>query len=712
MKQTRTTLFQQLKEENLKVHVEQSTWRTSRSLRFAILIVSPILAAFFFPTIASTLFKNNGGFSAVKGQSWQNETIVAQNSFALRKSEEQYKKEVELAQAQSPYVFRPRKREDHSADLIRELVLKSYPDLSPSLAFRQQLRILLRTVESKEFINRSKSRLDQHPIAVMPQATVIESRNLNSVVDSSDVQVLIEQGLHDVLLQTQITAVAEIILRMYPPNLEYWSEKSDALKSAAADNVAHSSGIVRKGEIVVRHAEILDDAAIARLSSYGAIRVETSSSGLNWSTVAGSVLHSVLVYALFVLFVYFLRKKIINDNLRLLSLSSFVVLSAVMSWLSLRVPAFYAAEFLVLIPAVSMIAAIYFDSRTGFMMTVTCALMFAAVRSNDLSGAFALLLAGTLGAYSVRDLRNRTQLFRSIAFIAGGFLLVILAFTLERGGDLSAQWRSVGSALINAVVSPLLTFAVIAVSERYFGVLTDLALHEYDNVNHPLLLEMSEKAPGTYQHTLAIANLVESAAYAIEASPLLARVGAYFHDIGKIPKAEYFIENQIELENKHDLLSPKKSASIIRNHVQDGLELAKEYGLPRRVADFIPMHHGTTLIKHFYAKAVEEFEADGSMADLQEELFRYPGPKPNSKETALVMLADGVEAISRVIDDREELEAKIDVIFKDKILDGQLDECDLTMKDIATIRDIFARNLVGAHHQRIQYKELRNESED
>ncbi len=711
MSKTRTTLFQQLQDEGSKVSSELSTWRSSRILRYVILILSPTIAALFLPSIAYTVLKSGNGFVAIKGQTWQNENIVAQSSFAIRKSEERYRREVAEAEASSPIVFRPRPSQRIRYDIMRDEILRSTNTLPASPALKIRLLQLLQTLSTKQFINRSKSSLEHRPVAILSQPTVLEKSAVSSLADSSDIQVIIEQQLHEVLRADLIPPVAEAILRVVQPKLEYWAEKTEAVRSAAADNVPHSSGIVRKGEIVVRHGVVLDEETLARLSSYGVVRDESPSHSRTFAVILGALMHAFLVYSLFVLFVYFLRKKIINDNMRLLSLSSFVILSAFMAWLSLRFPASYSSEYLVLIPALSMISAIYFDSRTGFIMTVTCSLMFAAVRSNDLSGAFALLLSGTLAAYSVRDLRNRTQLFRSIAFIAVGFVLVIISTSLERGNDISTQFAALGASSINAVLSPLITFAVIALSERFFGVLTDLALREYDNVNHPLLLEMSEKAPGTYQHTLAIANLVESAAYAIEASPLLARVGAYFHDIGKIPKAEYFIENQIELENKHDLLSPKKSATIIRNHVHEGLELANEYRLPQRVADFIPMHHGTALIKHFYAKAVEDQEAEGS-GDLTQEMFRYPGPKPNTKETALVMLADGVEAISRTTDDREELEAKIDRIFKDKIMDGQLDECELTMKDISTIREIFARNLVGAHHQRIQYKELRSESEE
>ena len=235
---------------------------------------------------------------------------------------------------------------------------------------------------------------------------------------------------------------------------------------------------------------------------------------------------------------------------------------------------------------------------------------------------------------------------------------------------------------------------------------------EYDNLNHPLLQELNEKAPGTYQHTLMVARLGERAAMAIEANPILVKVGAYFHDIGKMRKAEYFVENQINVGNKHDRLAPGKSAAIIRQHVSEGIALAEHYKIPERIADFIPMHHGTMLIRYFYSKALTEAAEKG--AEVDEDDYRYPGPKPNSKEAGILMLADAVEAVSHTIDtnDRDELEETIDKIVRERVLDAQLDECDLTMQELVIIKESFVKNLLGTGHQRVKYQELPQEEEE
>ncbi|MFM8568854.1 MAG: HDIG domain-containing metalloprotein, partial [Candidatus Kapaibacterium sp.] len=452
---------------------------------------------------------------------------------------------------------------------------------------RDAFRALVRELRQKDMTSVPLIGLPGSSVDIAETGTIVRRTPVSDLLDSGRVRVEIANVVQSVGAPEAVDVIERRVLAIVQPTLILDMKRTQRMQEAAEASVSRTTGLVRKGEVLVSKGEVLTEESIAKLINYGYLRDESSRSSVKLTTVIGSLLHASLVYSLLVLFVYFLRRKIYGDNLQLLSLSALITSSAVFSWATLLLPREFSVEFLVLIPACAMVAAIYFDSRTGFIVTVTSSLMYAGVRANDAGGALALIIAGTLGAYSVRDLRTRTQLFRSIGFILIGFVLVITAMILERGGSIPEQWRAYAWAVVNAVVSPLLTFAVIAVTERYFGVMTDLTLREYDNVNHPLLVQMSEKAPGTYQHTLAIAHLVESAAYGIEASPLLARVGAYYHDIGKIAKSEYFIENQIELDNKHDRLTPKKSAAIIRNHVADGMEMAREYGLPEKIIDFI-----------------------------------------------------------------------------------------------------------------------------
>ena len=316
-----------------------------------------------------------------------------------------------------------------------------------------------------------------------------------------------------------------------------------------------------------------------------------------------------------------------------------------MAWLSIDIPTKLPIEYFVCIPAFSMLVAIVYDSRTAFYMTVTMALLMAGIRGNDFDSGIAMLFAGTLAAYTVRDIQSRTQMYQSIFYILIAFLIAVTAISLERSSEFLPIINKLAITTLNAILSPLITFGLLFILERFTHITTDLRLQEFEKLNHPLLQKLSDIAPGTYQHTLSVAMLAEKCATAINANPLLTKVGTYFHDIGKMKRSQYFVENQSSKESKHEKLSPTRSAETIKSHVLEGIKLAQQYKLPQRIIDFIPMHHGTSLIKHFYAMALEE--AQESNTEIDEKTFRYPGPKPQTKETALLMICDSAEAMSR-----------------------------------------------------------------
>jgi putative nucleotidyltransferase with HDIG domain len=253
----------------------------------------------------------------------------------------------------------------------------------------------------------------------------------------------------------------------------------------------------------------------------------------------------------------------------------------------------------------------------------------------------------------------------------------------------------------------VLAYPLLWVFERSFSITTDLTYLELSDTNRPLLKEFSVKAPGSFNHSLQVANLAEAAADAVGANALMTRVGALYHDIGKMFKPEYFVENQRPGENPHDNLKPRMSALIIASHVKEGVEIGREHNLPREVLDFIPMHHGTALIEFFFRRAVEEGRASG--AEIREAEFRYPGPRPVSKETGILMLADSVEAASRTLDNpsHKRLESLIETLFSTRIQDRQLDDTNLTFAELKTIKATFLSMLLGMYHIRVKYPEQR-----
>ncbi len=357
-------------------------------------------------------------------------------------------------------------------------------------------------------------------------------------------------------------------------------------------------------------------------------------------------------------------------------------------------------QLLILIPVVSILVTIVFDSRMGFYTTVIASLITGGIHGNDYVFSVMNIVAGGLAVFSVRDIKNRNQIFRSFLFILIGYVLSILAFGLESYKSIQEILISSSFAASNSLISPVLAYGLIIFVERIFRITTDLTLLELTDFNSPMLKELARKAPGTFNHSLTIGSMVESAAEAIGANPILARVGAYYHDIGKTVEPEGFVENQMN-KNIHDDLNPRESVQLIINHVKLGIKLAEENNLPNSIIDFIPMHHGTMVISYFYEKAKEQLGEE----KVTEDEFRYPGPKPNTKETALVMLADACESAVRAMEqpDKQKVENIISNIFKQRLEDGQLDYAPITFKDLNRIKESYVNTLIGQHHRRIRY---------
>lgn len=319
------------------------------------------------------------------------------------------------------------------------------------------------------------------------------------------------------------------------------------------------------------------------------------------------------------------------------------------------------------------------------------------------------LLTSLAGTYAMHDIRQRTSLLRAGFFVGSVNALVIVALALIDTGRLETSILSMALAgIIAGILDYLLVLALTPALEYTFGYTTDIKLLELANITQPALKELSMKAPGTYHHSVMVGNLAEAAAEAIGANPLLTRVGAYYHDLGKMRNPRYFAENQAG-ENPHDKLKPQMSALIIKSHVKDGIEIARGHRLPQDIVDFVPQHHGTALIGYFYARAKEM----ATQEEVDEADYRYPGPKPQRRETALVMLADGIEAAARSLPEPTPARIKglVKKIINGKFIDGQLDECDLTLRDLHEIERSFTRILVSMYHVRPEYPKIPGEDE-
>ncbi len=355
--------------------------------------------------------------------------------------------------------------------------------------------------------------------------------------------------------------------------------------------------------------------------------------------------------------------------------------------------------------AVPMLATILFGiPQITLILTLGCAISVIIITNNAFFGIL-FLISGIVSGLLVQDVRKRSFVIKAGCIV--GFLQVACLLLIERPhfSNSPVFWL----AFINGVVSSIIALGILPLFEWLFKVVTNISLLELADFNHPLLQRMVMEAPGTYHHSLIVGNLSDAAATAIHGHALLARIGAYYHDIGKLAKPQYFSENQCLQENAHDALAPTMSKLVIMNHVKDGVELAQKHKLNQQIIDFIRQHHGSSLAYYFYRRALENVENE---ARVEEESFRYPGPKPNTRETAIVLLADSVEAATRTLKDPapDAIREMVHKIVNNKFIDGQLDECDLTLKDLEKISAVFIRILTGMHHGRVNYPERPGEN--
>jgi len=484
------------------------------------------------------------------------------------------------------------------------------------------------------------------------------------------------------------------------PSLRYDAQRTQEAWRARELDMSPNAGVVQANEVIVRRGDLITEDIHQKLISLERAIQERRGSRLEWQLMTGQIMLILSLYVWFFLYLYILRRPIFEDNRMVMLIAILFTLVLLMYAAALRVPGL--DMYMVPVAIVAVLLTVIFDSRVAIFGLLTLSIVGSVLMNMDLVYGLSTLFAGTLGVFSVRDIRNRAQFFISAGIVFLGYATILLSAFLMESTTLGRFLDQLLFVAVNGV-GVLLSYGLLWVFERVFGLTTDVTLLELSDTNRPLLKELSLKAPGTFNHTLQVANLAEAGAACIGANPLLTRVGALYHDIGKMDKPEYFVENQRSEGNPHDQLKPRMSALIIGSHVKEGLALGAEYRLPEAVTKFIPMHHGTTRIEYFYQKAITAAEEEKS--EILESDFRYPGPRPDSKESAVLMLADSVEAASRALEKptHKRLKALVDGLVDTRASDHQLDESDITFRDLTLIKETFLNYLMGVFHVRVKY---------
>jgi len=515
------------------------------------------------------------------------------------------------------------------------------------------------------------------------------------------------------LSTVEVALGASLIRPLVVPNSSFSGVLTSQARDRAAEGVADVVKAWQQGETIVRSGDRVDEVALEAIDYF-----RLNEGGLDVARLAGFVILAVLVIGLLLTWTWRFRREFWHRNNVLLLLSLLLLLAvfaikltAGRAWLPYALP----------VAAIGMLVTVLLDAGVALVLTALIAILAAAVNTVAAGSALGLelaaytMLGGLAGIVGVRRGDRLAVFVQAGIGVLGVQALTVAMFALLGDQDIQGIVQLVGAAAVSAGGATVAAVGSFAVIGSVFGIVTVFQLLELANPSQPLLRRLLVETPGTYHHSLMVGNLAERAAEAIGGDTLLARVAAYYHDVGKLGNPAAFIENQAGGENVHDELDPETSANLLKSHVSEGIDIAYKSGLPKALIAFIPQHHGTAVMSYFYARAREQAAAsfggietaEGRKAadSVDARRFRHGGPKPQSREAAIIMLADSVEASVRSLASRDEaaIRAMVARIFEERISDDQFDECDLTLRDIELIREAFVEQLLGMYHQRVAY---------
>ncbi|MDD2554483.1 MAG: HDIG domain-containing protein [Desulfotomaculaceae bacterium] len=490
-------------------------------------------------------------------------------------------------------------------------------------------------------------------------------------------------------------------------NYEMTKQKQDEAMAAVPPAMIS----VMEGEKLIGEGEIITEEHMVKLQALGLVREKPQ-----FTSILGVFLLVAMLMTTTLVYLYQQNREIYKQAglLYLLGMIVLVVMGVGKAIIAINVTQWpeFSAQFGYMVPiaAAGMLIALLLDSRLAVLVVAVLSLLLGVMTGNQFRFAVVGFVGGITGVYSVSKLSQRSDLVRAGIYTSGANVVAIFIVGLVNGSPLALLISSsLALGVINGILSSILTNGFLPFLENTFRITSSVRLLEISNPNNVLLKRLLTEAPGTYHHSIIVGNLAESAADALGGDSLLVRVGAYYHDIGKCKRPYFFIENQMTVDNPHDKITPSLSTLILTSHVKDGVEMAKEHKLPQGIIDIIEQHHGTSLVSYFYYKALENDRTE----TITEEEFRYEGPKPRTRAAAIVMLADAVEAAVRSLQSPTQgrVEGLVRKIIKDKLNDGQLEECDLTFKDLGVIASSFVRVLSGVFHSRIEYPDMPKEIE-
>lgn len=528
--------------------------------------------------------------------------------------------------------------------------------------------------------------------------TAIDKAYENQIEEDSkaiaDAKSIVDEYLSRQGLESNIEVILrEICESQVKANYFFDQSKTDEAIKEALKGV--SKVMIKKNQIIVKEGEPITQKQINILTELGLIGEDISKDYIYTYII-------LFFYVLFVLILQYIYMK--NENNKILNNTKLVFLILLLNLLSLIIARVFTlvSVFLIPIACTPILMTVFLGSKISIIINSFNLLFIGIIIGFDPQIILVAIVANIISSLTLKKVNQRNDILYSTAYLAVSSAIIVLSSGILLSNNIKRILIDVALATGGAFISGILAMGLLPFLESSFNLVTNMKLLELSNPNNLLLKRLLMEAPGTYHHSIMVANLAEVAAEEVGANPMLVRVGAYYHDIGKIKRPFFFGENQLGGVNPHDKISPALSTTIIISHVKDGLELAKEYDVPTIVTDMIAQHHGTTLVKYFYYTLKNNSENPDL---IKEDDFRYPGPKPQTKEAAIIMMADSVEAAVRSIQEPtlDKIEAMVNNIIKDKLNSNQLNECDLTFKDLEVIKACFLKVLKGIYHHRIEY---------
>ncbi|MFK5974642.1 MAG: HDIG domain-containing protein [Flavobacteriaceae bacterium] len=666
--------------------------------KYFLYIISICCIVFFFPKGGK--FK----YEFQKGKPWQYENLYAPFDFSIKKSGAEISREQQAVKDSQLHYYR----------YDNEIVASIYTDFADKflLSFDQNKfndnqrttlekagRDILDEIYRNGILKSTAQNRTQKPIYLVKRNEA-EQINPDELYRLQDVHGLVENMLKEKRLSSFGSSYQNLFFDLIKPNVFYDQSISQKAINEELSKISNTRGTVDEGKLIVVRGEVVETENLKVLNSLKEeYESELWTANNYYFILFGYTVLVALVLVMLFLFLKKYRRYIFDNNTRV----TFIVFNILLMVFVTTIVVKYDETYVFVVPLciLPLILKTFFDARLGLFVHVLTVLILGFVVPNSFEYIFLQIIAGIITVLTVSELYKRANLFISVGQITLIYVLGYLAFHIIHEGNLNnIAWFTLGLFLLNGMIT-LFVQPLIYIYEKAFGLVSDVSLLELSDTNSKLLKELSNKAPGTFHHSLQVANLAEAAANEIGANAMLVRVGALYHDIGKMGNPTYFTENQITNVNPHDELLPKDSAKIIIDHVIEGIEIARKNNLPDRVIDFIRTHHGTTLVFYFYKKQ-QELETE-----VNEKDFKYPGPIPFSKETAILMMADSVEAASKSL--KNPTFIIIDQ-FVDKIIAGQMSanqflNADITFKEIETIKKIFKQKLTNIYHLRIEYPE-------